>query len=679
MGSSSSQSTSDSTSFIPDYPQAPLLQSIAQYAFDQAPQVYQWGMQQWAANQGNIDGLLRDALSYASPQRISVDMGMAEAGVQQGAEAGRQAAIQDLQSYGIDPSSGRFQKLDAANRVMASASAAGAGNQQRMADIAAGNAMRQQGIAASLQNTALGYQAATAMNALLGTGMSLKYPPLGTVSHGQSTSQSVTDPSGGGGKSPQEQKPKEQPADGGGGGPQQPQGGTRAPSQDQGPIKPGPPEQPTQPGPGNPLDPFAPGSNTLAAPGAEPYDQTATAPWVDPAQTAQTGTEWAAGQYGVDAAGNILGAMPGTPDFPDPNVTGQQPLDPYGYTPLDTSNLFQGAEYDPNMYNPPDMSTSPDQYPMGVPNTQDAGTAPMAGDFAPYNVAGDWAAPPSADYNPQDPGGNTGDYTPYSPDTTDYGGSQNIDMSTSPDQYGGDYSTPTDTSGYDPSTDPYAGDYSNYTDPNAPDYTDTSSTDNSGTDTSSTDTSSTDTSSYDPSSYDSSSYDSGSSDYAVGGPVRRPMRPPQRPTGFRPQRPTRPAPPPPMGMGRRDPPPRPPAAPNATMQAAFRQPLPRRGYMAPSGLPQASPGPMPNMALTPQLARGGPVDPTTGGFVSRSLSPSGGSSTDDVNARLNAGEFVIPKDVAHWKGKEFFYKLIQQARKQNGGGGGSPPPTGYRQ
>jgi hypothetical protein len=49
------------------------------------------------------------------------------------------------------------------------------------------------------------------------------------------------------------------------------------------------------------------------------------------------------------------------------------------------------------------------------------------------------------------------------------------------------------------------------------------------------------------------------------------------------------------------------------------------------------------------------------------LSPSGGSTTDDVNARLNAGEFVIPKDIAAWKGKEFFYKLIAQARKQRSG------------
>jgi hypothetical protein len=67
------------------------------------------------------------------------------------------------------------------------------------------------------------------------------------------------------------------------------------------------------------------------------------------------------------------------------------------------------------------------------------------------------------------------------------------------------------------------------------------------------------------------------------------------------------------------------------------------------------------------LQRSNPIPygggPTTGGFVSRSLSPSGGIRTDDVQARLNAGEFVIPKDVAAWKGLEFFYKLIAQSRK----------------
>ena len=62
----------------------------------------------------------------------------------------------------------------------------------------------------------------------------------------------------------------------------------------------------------------------------------------------------------------------------------------------------------------------------------------------------------------------------------------------------------------------------------------------------------------------------------------------------------------------------------------------------------------------------GGVIPTTGGHVPASASPSHGAQTDDIPARLNADEYVIPRDVVHWKGKEFFEKLIQQSRKARG-------------
>lgn len=62
----------------------------------------------------------------------------------------------------------------------------------------------------------------------------------------------------------------------------------------------------------------------------------------------------------------------------------------------------------------------------------------------------------------------------------------------------------------------------------------------------------------------------------------------------------------------------------------------------------------------------GGVIPTTGGHVPPSASPSHGAQTDDIPARLNADEYVIPRDVVHWKGKEFFEKLIQQSRKARG-------------
>lgn len=59
---------------------------------------------------------------------------------------------------------------------------------------------------------------------------------------------------------------------------------------------------------------------------------------------------------------------------------------------------------------------------------------------------------------------------------------------------------------------------------------------------------------------------------------------------------------------------------------------------------------------------GGAV-PSTGGAVPMEASPSAGKAVDDIPARLNAGEFVVPKDVASWKGEEFFQKLIEQSRK----------------
>lgn len=82
-------------------------------------------------------------------------------------------------------------------------------------------------------------------------------------------------------------------------------------------------------------------------------------------------------------------------------------------------------------------------------------------------------------------------------------------------------------------------------------------------------------------------------------------------------------------------------------------------------------------------AGGGMVAPaSTGGPVSPSMSPSGGARTDDVRANLNANEFVVPKDVAKWKGEEFFHNLIAQSRDKRMkmqaalGTGGKPMPAG---
>jgi hypothetical protein len=218
QNASQGSSASQSTSFIPNYSQTPILESIAQYAEGMAPQVYQWGMDTYGKNQGSIDDLMRTAETYGSGQRLAADMGMAESGVQQAGAKALENSKQDLESYGIDPSSGRYAALDQASKVQTAAAAAGAGNQQYQADIATGNAMKNQAISASLQNANFGLGVGADANNFLSTAMRLPYSPLGTqsssssqqssegMSQGVTSSQSTNDsssrgatPTGGGG------------------------------------------------------------------------------------------------------------------------------------------------------------------------------------------------------------------------------------------------------------------------------------------------------------------------------------------------------------------------------------------------------------------------------------------------------------------------------------------------
>lgn len=64
-----------------------------------------------------------------------------------------------------------------------------------------------------------------------------------------------------------------------------------------------------------------------------------------------------------------------------------------------------------------------------------------------------------------------------------------------------------------------------------------------------------------------------------------------------------------------------------------------------------------------------------GGPVPEAASPSRGSRPDDVPAALSVDEFVVPEDVARWKGEEFFQKLIEQSRKAKGEAQAVPMPT----
>jgi len=87
---------------------------------------------------------------------------------------------------------------------------------------------------------------------------------------------------------------------------------------------------------------------------------------------------------------------------------------------------------------------------------------------------------------------------------------------------------------------------------------------------------------------------------------------------------------------------------------------------------------------------GGDVRGGAGGIVPDEISPSGGAIPDDIpaeisdggQAMINAGEFVIPKDVAAWLGQKEIQKLILKSRKEMGDPNAAPaqpemgPPPG---
>jgi len=142
-------------------------------------QQMQWGMQQFQANSqltdqvvgdllqnyGQLSGLgsqlmsmyqkdfqpeyqslVNDANNSSSQARIQQAMGAAESGVAQSFNGQRQAALSDLQSFGVDPSSGRYAELDAAERTQQAAAQAGAGFQAEQATEATGRGLRSEAL-----------------------------------------------------------------------------------------------------------------------------------------------------------------------------------------------------------------------------------------------------------------------------------------------------------------------------------------------------------------------------------------------------------------------------------------------------------------------------------------------------------------------------------------------------
>lgn len=68
------------------------------------------------------------------------------------------------------------------------------------------------------------------------------------------------------------------------------------------------------------------------------------------------------------------------------------------------------------------------------------------------------------------------------------------------------------------------------------------------------------------------------------------------------------------------------------------------------------------MERTPMAIKGRPPN-HDGVPVTPEMSPSGGQAIDDVDAKVNVGEFIIPVDAVRWKGEEYFQKLIMKSRQ----------------
>ncbi len=190
VSNSQNSSQSQSTTGVLDYPERSFLDSIAQYAGQVGENVYNWAQGAYAKNSSLTDANISNYLTtsqaaltqganlqnefqnhvlpaahneiaegnnYASDSRQAMDMGAAESAQMQGNEAALNSHKRDLQSYGIDPSAGRYAGLDQASKVSAAASAVGSAMQARQFDITTGQNLRNRGLtdasqAASAEN-----------------------------------------------------------------------------------------------------------------------------------------------------------------------------------------------------------------------------------------------------------------------------------------------------------------------------------------------------------------------------------------------------------------------------------------------------------------------------------------------------------------------------------------------
>lgn len=130
------------------------------------------------------DAAVRDAQDYSSEERQRYDMGRAEAAVGVQFDAQRDAALKNLEGFGVDPSSTRYAALDANMRIQEAAAKAGAANNARTQTEAVGRALRSEGI-----NVGRGYpgQVAGTYATALQSGNSAINSGLGATASGAQT------------------------------------------------------------------------------------------------------------------------------------------------------------------------------------------------------------------------------------------------------------------------------------------------------------------------------------------------------------------------------------------------------------------------------------------------------------------------------------------------------------
>lgn len=130
------------------------------------------------------DKLVQEAQDFASPERIEQRAGAASAEVAQQFDAQRRAATQNLEAYGVDPTSTRYAALDMGSRVQQAAAQAGAANTSRDQTETMGRAMRSEAI-----NVGRGYpgQIAGTYGTALQSGNAAVNSQLGGTASGAAT------------------------------------------------------------------------------------------------------------------------------------------------------------------------------------------------------------------------------------------------------------------------------------------------------------------------------------------------------------------------------------------------------------------------------------------------------------------------------------------------------------